>query len=308
MIEIKQIEKDLAVDFVQKYHYSQIMPRLTKYYLGFYENDILCGVVTLGWGTQPLQTIKKIFYNDDLKTENYLEIGKMCFLPSKNNTRNFGSKVCSMLSKWLKQNTNCLFLYTLADGIMGKCGYVYQASNFVYIGKFKTSVYMDIKTGEKIHPRSAKQLCIENAVYENKSKVYWLTYDFCKYKGIDKINGLMFRYILPLSKDAKKILNKYDEYKNLSRPKDDYLIFEKRIANGKFERIPQPTFNMRVFNHNYQKGGITLNDKYEAVSLKSVKMPTMFDVLALKEKEPELFNDLVKDYPIEKGKYLYEVV
>ena len=68
-MEIKQINKDLAVSFVKSYHYSKIMPRLTKYYLGFYENDELCGVVTLGWGTQPLQTIKKIFYNHNLKTE-----------------------------------------------------------------------------------------------------------------------------------------------------------------------------------------------------------------------------------------------
>ena len=254
MITIKQIEKDFAVSFVQKYHYSKIMPRLTKYYLGFYEDDVLCGVVTLGWGTQPLQTIKKIFYKDDLKTQDYIEIGKMCFLPSKNNDKNFGSRVCSLLTKWIKQNTDYLYLYTLADGIMGKCGYVYQASNFIYIGSFKTSVYMDVNTGEKIHPRSAKQLCIENALYENKEKVYWLTHSFCKYKGIDKINGLMFRYIYPLNNDAKKILSKYNEYKGLNNPKDDCLIFEKRIENGKFERINQPKFNMDVFNHNYQKG------------------------------------------------------
>ena len=251
---VKEIPKDIAVDFVKTYHYSQIMPRLTKYYLGFYEDNVLCGVVTLGWGTQPLQTIRKIFYKDDLKSSDYLEIGKMCFLPIKNNTQNFGSKVCSILKRWVKENTDCLFLYTLADGIMGKCGYVYQASNFIYIGKFKTSVYMDKVTGEKIHPRSAKQLCIENAKYENKEKVFWLTDAFCKYKGIDKINGLMFRYITPIKKEAIKILKNYDEYKNLAYPKDNDLQFEKRISNGKFIKIPKPEFNMRVFNHNYQKG------------------------------------------------------
>lgn len=253
-MEIKQINKDLAVSFVKLYHYSKIMPRLTKYYLGFYEDDELCGVVTLGWGTQPLQTIKKIFYNHNLKTEDYFEIGKMCFLPKYNNNKNFGSRVCSMLVKWMKENTNCLFLYTLADGIMGKCGYVYQASNFQYIGSFKTSVYMDTKTGEKIHPRSAKQLLIENAEWEGKNKVFWLTDAFCKYKGIDKINGLMFRYVYPLNSKAKRILKKYPEYQNKQNPKDENLIFERRVNNGKFERISQPNFNMNVFNYNYQSG------------------------------------------------------
>ena len=210
------------------------------------------GVITLGWGTQPLQTIKKIFYNHNIITENYLEIGKMCFLPKCNNS-NFGSMAIKELVKWLKSNTSTMFLYTLADGIMGKCGYVYQASNFVYIGKFKTSVYMDKRTGEKIHPRSARQLCEENAIFEGKDKVYWLTDEFCKYKRIDKINGLMFRYILPLTAIAKKILSQYPEYNGLKYPKDNALLFERRINKGKFERIGQPDFNMNVFEHNFQK-------------------------------------------------------
>lgn len=249
---LREIDKTEAIEFVRRYHYSKIMPRLTKFYLGFYEADRLCGVVTLGWGTQPLQTIKKLFHKHDVKTQDYLEIGKMCFIPELNDTRFFGSQVCSALVKWCQRNTDCLYLYTLADGIMGKCGYVYQASNFQYIGKFKTSVYMDIHTGEKIHPRSAKQLCIENAEWSGKKKVFWLTHDFCEYKGIDKINGLMFRYIYPLNKRAKHMLSEYPEYCELSYPKQVDLTFERRVENGKFETIPQPQFNMNVFNHNYQ--------------------------------------------------------
>lgn len=254
-VYIKEIDKQLATRFVQTYHYSQIMPRLTKYYLGVFNGSALSGVITLGWGTQPLQTIKKLFPDENLITTDYLEIGKMCFLPQYNNS-NFGSITLSVLVKWCKQNTNIIFLYTLADGIMGKCGYVYQASNFRYIGKFKTSVYMDICTGEKIHPRSAKALCEENAKWEGKKKVFWLTDEFCKHKGIDKINGLMFRYIYPMNKNARKILNTaYPEEKN---PKDVDLRFEKRIKTGVFEEIPQPKFNMRVFNHNFQKGATGL--------------------------------------------------
>lgn len=250
-IYIEEIDKEVAIPFIQRFHYSQIMPRLTKYYLGIFNDSGLCGVVTLGWGTQPLQTIKKLFPNNNYKTSDYLEIGKMCFAPQFNNS-NFGSMAMSKLVKWCKENTNIKFLYTLADGIMGKCGYVYQASNFTYIGNFKTSVYMDKKTGEKIHPRSAKTLCIENAKWEGKEKVFWLTHDFCQYKGIDKINGLMFRYIYPMNKEARKVINV--NYKHKNYPKDTDLKFEKRIEKGVFQEINQPIFNMSVFNHNYQKG------------------------------------------------------
>lgn len=202
-MQIKEIEPIQAIEFVQTYHYSKILPRLTKYYLGIFVDDELQGVVTLGWGTQPLQTIKKIFYKHDMRTENYLEIGKMCFLPKCNNS-NFGSRAIKEIVKWLKANTSVMFLYTLADGIMGKCGYVYQASNFIYIGKFKTSVYMDKATGEKIHPRSAKQLCIENAEFEGKKKVFWLTDSFCKYKGLIKSTGLCFGTFCPLRRLQKE--------------------------------------------------------------------------------------------------------
>ena len=257
-MNIQEIDKNIAIPFIQKYHYSKILPRLTKLYLGAYdvdevtEKDRLIGIITLGYGTQPLQTIKKIFYKHNLITTDYLEIGKMCFLPEINNS-NYGSQIISTLIKWIKANTEVLFLYTLADGIMGKCGFVYQASNFKYIGKFKTTVYFDTETGEKLHPRSSKQLCIENAKWENKKKVFWLTDAFCKYKKIDKINGLMFRYIYPLNKEAIKILNEYPEYLNNPNPKEKDLVFEKRVENGKFIKIERPAFNMDVFNHNFQK-------------------------------------------------------
>ena len=36
-------------------------------------------------------------------------------------------------------------------------------------------------------------------------------------------------------------------------PKDEDLIFEKRISSGKYEKISQPQFNMNCFQYNYQK-------------------------------------------------------
>lgn len=249
-IIIKEIRKDLAIEFIQKYHYSNILPKLTKYYLGYFENEILIGIVTLGWGTQPLGTIRNIFKNHSLTTKDYLEIGKMCFLPNKNNS-NYGSKMISILVKWLKQK-DILFLYTLADGIMGKCGYVYQASNFVYIGSFETQVYMDRLTKEKIHPRSAKKLIRENEKLANK-KLCWLTSDFCEFKEIDKITGIMFRYVYPLNKKAKKIFDTYAEYKNKKNPKNADLKFKKRVANGKTINIEMPSFDMNANFHNSQK-------------------------------------------------------
>ncbi len=252
-LDVREIPRDTAVDFIRRYHYSKVMPRLNRHYLGFFVEGRLCGVVVLGWGTQPLQTIRKIFPRHRLKTTDYIEIGKMCFLPECNGTKYFGSLVISALARWLKANTDYLFLYTLADGIMGKCGYVYQASNFRYCGSFTTSVYRDSLTGEKIHPRSARLLLEENAAIDGVARRHWLTFDYCQHKGIEKINGRMFRYLCPLTRAARRILAAYPEYNGLSYPKDCDLLFTIRTGRGQYRPIPQPQFNKDVCQFNVQR-------------------------------------------------------
>ena len=113
-------------------------------------------------------------------------------------------------------------------------------------------MYRDRATLEKIHPRSARILLEENARYDGVKKRHWLTHDFCEHKGIEKINGLMFRYIYPLTREAGRILNCYPAYVRHGYPKNDSLLFEKRIANRKYEKIIQPQFNKHICRYNTQ--------------------------------------------------------
>jgi len=46
---IKNINRYDATEFVQTWHYSKVMPKLTKHFLGIYNEDIMVGVLTLGW-------------------------------------------------------------------------------------------------------------------------------------------------------------------------------------------------------------------------------------------------------------------
>ena len=231
--EVREVSRAEATELVQAKHYSPVMPKLTKHWLGVFKGEEMVGAVTLGWGTRPLHTIQKIV-NSEMESKHYLEIGKMCMLDSE--PRNSETQMISQLIRWIKNNCpDVLFLYTLADGIMGKCGYVYQAANFYYGGEYWTDSYMSEK-GEKIHPRSTRILCKENWRWhydedsegyrqefkENherkireasqngtkapKEKVFWLTPEYMKHIGLRKIKGKMFRYIYPLSKTAKRIL------------------------------------------------------------------------------------------------------
>ena len=51
---MKPVDWRVATLFVQERHYSAVMPKLTKHYLGAYVDDELVGILTLGWGTNPM--------------------------------------------------------------------------------------------------------------------------------------------------------------------------------------------------------------------------------------------------------------
>ena len=255
--KINEISRSYATDFVQSLHYSKIMPKLTKHFLGCYLKNELVGVLTLGWGTQPKATIAKLF--DGLDTKDYYEIGKMCMKPEM--PKNSESQMISAVVKWMKVNTpERQFLYTWADGIMGKPGYVYQAANFLYGGFIWTQIYISDK-GEKIHPRSARKLCEENVQFKLErepdffvgkkgERIYWLTQDFLDYKNILKVHGKQFRYILPLNKKARKLLKKSNVEWNLNYPKGNDLMWNKSTKEGKKRLSDMPYIDSDMTEYN----------------------------------------------------------
>jgi len=194
--QIREIDKKSFLKLVYNYHYSIVMPRITKHYLGCFMDDKLVGGISLGWGTQPKNTIKKLF--PSLDTKDYYEIGKMVMIDEM--PRNSESQMLAEIIKWIKKNLDIQFLFTWADGIVGKPGYVYQAANFYYGGFIWTDIYISAN-GEKIHPRSSKQLLKENSIDEGKGKLFWLTYSYCQKMGIKRYRGKQFRYIYPLNKN-----------------------------------------------------------------------------------------------------------
>lgn len=392
--EIREVTREVATDLVQANHYSPVMPKLTKHWLGVFKGTQLVGVITLGWGTQPKHTIQKIV-NKDLVSQDYYEIGKMCLLDSeiKNSETQMISQVIDWLRhrnearnkdvvwankeirkrNWINKDTpgyspeeelplhpDVKFLYTLADGIMGKCGYVYQAANFYYGGEYWTDSYMSAK-GEKVHPRTTRQLCFDNwnwhynenspgfdkefkEAYESKAKakkvayeatlasaiqnippsldlekrvlffqfvadferakldykeackkfrasgakfgdrprekdympkvptglskflpnakkdyikkqqVFWLTPSFMKHAGLRKIGGKMFRYIYPLSREAKKLLKTSEIKWELgpgAYPKQEDLKWKELVSKGKSEPLDgMPPWDLSVVEYN----------------------------------------------------------
>ena len=81
-------------------------------------------------------------------------------------------------------------------------------------------------------------------------RIYWLTQDFLDYKGISKIYGKQFRYILPLNKKARKLLKKSNVEWNLNYPKGNDLIWDKSSMSGRERLEGMPHIDSDVTEYN----------------------------------------------------------
>lgn len=238
--DIKEIDKNTALEMVQKYHYSNTLPRLNKIFVGFYLEGALVGVVTLGWGTRPRHTIQKVF--PTLDTKDYFEIGRMCM--TEDMPRNSESQMLSQLIKWLKVNYPELkVLFTWADGMLGKVGYVYQASNFYYAGNIETDFYL--MEGIKIHPRQTRGLFAKEG---DKRKTIRPTQEQMKKYNIEHYKGKQFKYIYFLTnkKETRSLIQNSLVDITKEYPKEDSLKWKINIGTGKWAECSKPNYKTDI--------------------------------------------------------------
>ena len=235
---IKEIHKVKAAEFIMSRHYSPVMPRLTKYYCGYYVDNTLQGVITFGWGTRPKHTIQKLFQK--LDTKDYYEIGKMCMDDSM--LKNSETQMLSSALRWLKnKEPNLKYLFTWADGLVGKAGYVYQAFNFLYGGYIWTDTYVTEK-GEKVHPRT-----MQGKIPNTKNRKVGMRPNpkqLIELK-LSRVKGKQFRYILPMNKKMRKYLKNSTEKWGLNYPKDTALEWKiKRPGETSYTETNKMPFNL----------------------------------------------------------------
>lgn len=236
--DIKLIDKDVAVAMIKKYHYSNTLPKINKYFVGFYLDGELVGVITLGYGTRPKHTIQRIF--PSLDTKDYLEIGRMCM--TEEMPKNSESQMLSQLIKWMKRNLpDIKILFTWADGMLGKCGYVYQASNFIYAGYSGGEMYM--KDGVKIHVRQMKSVLLPEGVKDSRLTVR-PTLGQMKQFNIQHYKGKQYRYLYFLcdKHEEQRLRDECLIDLNLPNPKDDNLSWTVKCYDGKWHECKQPLY------------------------------------------------------------------
>lgn len=228
-MQIKKISELEAINLLYRIHYRKTLPKLNKVYLGGFIDNKLIGFMSLGWGVRPKHTIKKIF--PSLNTQDYFECGRLCleeFMP-KNSESVFISKVIKYIKNIYPEKK---ILFSWADGIMGKVGYVYQSANFLYGGFIWSDCYFS-KEGESIHPRTTNKIGGRLKIQERKD--------------IEHYYGKQFRYVYFLCshKEKKRLISESSFEWNINYPKEKDLIFKRKTTKGIIE-CEKPFYNKSI--------------------------------------------------------------
>ena len=147
-IYIKEVDSKLANRIICNNHYSGTVPKGVKFNLGIFVDTTLYGIAQFGYGIRPKITCN--FVNGTNSNE-YLELNRLWI--SDELGANAESKTISLCLKWVKEKKPELkWIISFADGMMGKVGTIYQATNFIYTGFRKdTGGIWLTKDGERLH-------------------------------------------------------------------------------------------------------------------------------------------------------------
>lgn len=234
-MQIKEIPEERAERFILEYHYMKYLPQLNDFFLGGYIDGELAAVMSLGWGVRPRHTIQKLF--PSLDTEDYRAIGRLCAVEElpKNTESHFISKCI----KHLTANYDFDVLFTWADGMLGKPGTIYQASNFWYAGYIWTDTYLT-NDGEKVHPRQTNRIGGRPS-WSEMQDLEWSHY-----------RGMQLRYLYFMCDDDKtaKLIEESDvEIVRKEYPDKSELDWKQRTVDG-WVKCPMPEFDPEQLTYN----------------------------------------------------------
>ena len=124
---VEVIDRDTARLFIERIHYSRLLPSNVVYQFGLYDNKELVGVVSYGIPASPSLCIGLAGKENK---DRVLELNRLAIEPTytRKNSASF------LVSHSLKMLPNYTFVVSYADTGWTHVGYVYQASNFLYTG------------------------------------------------------------------------------------------------------------------------------------------------------------------------------
>lgn len=240
---IDQINSSKAYQFTSYYHYSGEGFKKATLNLGIFRktDNKLVGVMQWGCSFQEAINLKR-YVKEPIKKEEYLELNRFCMAEEEG--RNSESQAISLGLKWIKiYRPEIRLLVSYAGRKEDHYGYIYQATNWEYLGYFISDGFWYVNGAEK-HK-------ITLWYYHNKYGNPALPFveDLCSmYEDVRQTWSKQFIYVQRLDKKltlASPVLS-------YPKPEKDYPIITK-------ENIFKQNDN--IFN-SYQKKEKELKDFY----------------------------------------------
>jgi hypothetical protein len=147
---VECVERNTIKKFIEKNHYSKNINGLkTSFCFGLYDEDALIGACLFG----QLSTTSWKKYSDC--EDDVLELRRLVLID--NTPKNTESWFIARCINYVKKNSNYTTIVSYADPHYDHIGYIYQASNFYYLGTTnKDKLLKDIDTGKTYHSRALR--------------------------------------------------------------------------------------------------------------------------------------------------------
>ena len=191
---VKEIEAKQVNSLVKEFHYSAKVVANSKLHLGIFDADSnLIGCLQFGPPMNGNKTAIKL--SEQLPM---FELNRMVM--HDNQPRNSESMAIGLCIKYLKKFTDCKWLLSFSDGKEGNVGYIYQATNWLYLGYMLSDSFYKLD-GKYMHNVSVWHKYKEKHPDRDVKTTDQILFD--NYENVSKVSCKQHIYVMPLHKTTK---------------------------------------------------------------------------------------------------------
>lgn len=208
---VEKIDANIGREIVKKYHYSKKVVPNSKLHLGIFklETNKLVGCLQYGPPMNPKSTPNSIL--EGSSSFDMFELNRMVL--DDEQPRNSESQAISLCNKWLRQNMpEIKYLLSFSDGKEGNVGYIYQATNWIYLG-YRVSDSFYLLDDVYYHSVQVWHLYKEKHKDRDIKTTHEILYD--NFNNVKKVKAKQHIYVFPLKQ--KKLFIQKEEYPKVDK-------------------------------------------------------------------------------------------
>jgi hypothetical protein len=185
-----EIDARRANKLIEKFHYSHKIVTNSNLHLGLFDvKGKLKGVLSFGPSMNGTATANK--FSDDISM---VELNRMVM--DDDQPRNSESCAIGLCVKFLKRfRKDIHWILSFSDGKENNVGYIYQATNWKYLGFLSSDSFYDLD-GDIIHAVTVWHRYKENHPERDTKTTHEILYD--NFENVSRIHCRQHIYVMPL--------------------------------------------------------------------------------------------------------------